>query len=293
MRSPACLGHSHSNKPRDSSCPSEAFIEEPIRWVCRNMVTSLLAMAVGLVAGILGSMFGLGGGFLMVPLMNIAGIDMKVAVGTSATAIIFNALSATIAYARYKYIDYRAGLFLSSTAVATAYLGAQLTKYIDVNLLRVLFGIALVSVAYRVAKTGRRTEGEDRATLIQLSPRNVVFLLSGGALAGLASGLLGIGGGVVNVPLLTYLGLPIRLAVATSSMAIALTSVTSAITHYTLGNVDIYILIFLAPTLVVGAQVGAAITKRIRSASLRKGFSATLVFIALRMILKGLGFQIP
>ncbi len=257
------------------------------------MITAVLAMVVGLVAGILGSMFGLGGGFLMVPIMNIAGVDMRVAVGTSAAAIIFNALSATIAYTRYRFINYKAGLVISLTAVATAYLGAQLTRQIDANLLRVLFGLALVGVAYRVARVEGRRKEDDVNTLIQLNMRNIVFLLGGGALAGLASGLLGVGGGVVNVPLLTYLGLPIRLAVATSSMAIAITSVMSALTHYFLGNVDLYLFVFLSPTLIVGAQLGAAITKRIKSASLRKGFSITLVFIALRMILRGLGFPVP
>lgn len=257
------------------------------------MITVVLAMITGLVAGILGSMFGLGGGFLMVPLMNIAGVDMRVAVGTSAAAIIFNALSATIAYTRYRFINYRAGLITSLTAVVTAYLGAQLTKQIDTNILRVLFGTALMGVAYRVARAGGKKEEGNENTLTQLNMRNVIFLLGGGMLAGLVSGLLGVGGGVVNVPLLTYLGLPIRLAVATSSMAITITSVTSALTHYLLGNVDLYLLIFLSPTLIVGAQLGAAITKRIRTTSLRKGFSITLVFIALRMILKGLGFPIP
>ncbi|MEM2682224.1 MAG: sulfite exporter TauE/SafE family protein, partial [Zestosphaera sp.] len=86
-----------------------------------------VASLIGLGAGVLGSMFGLGGGFLIVPLLNIAGVDIRVAVGTSASAIFFNMLSSTIAYSRYKYVVYKAGALLSATAVVTAYFGAQLT----------------------------------------------------------------------------------------------------------------------------------------------------------------------
>lgn len=238
-------------------------------------------------------MFGLGGGFIIVPLLNVAGVDMKTAVGTSAAAIFFNAVSATAAYARYGYVDYRAGFLLSATAVVSAYFGALLTEHLDVDVLRVAFGVMLLLVSVRTAMTGART-GDDRASgRIRWSRRAYSTLLVGGALAGLASGLLGVGGGVVNVPLLAHLGAVMQVAVATSSMAITLTSITSALTHYNLGNVDAVLLAFLAPALVVGAQVGARVARRASSRSLKVGFSAVLAFVAVRMILKGLGYQVP
>lgn len=253
----------------------------------------LLTPLIALLAGILGSMFGLGGGFLMVPLLNIAGVSMKIAVGTSAAAIFFNAISATIAYARYGYIAYRAGLLISITASVSAYVGALLTKYIDVDTLRIIFGTILVLVAIRVAATREKSGSSQLHKAIQWDTKTYATLLGGGVLAGLASGLLGVGGGVVNVPLLTHLGAAMHVAVATSSMAITLTSVSSAITHYTLGNIDMVLLAFLVPTLIIGAQVGARIARRTRSQTLRRGFAVVLVFIAVRMILKGLGYQVP
>lgn len=257
------------------------------------MAVQLLAPLIGLVAGILGSMFGLGGGFIIVPLLNIAGVDMKTAVGTSAAAIFFNAVSATVAYTRYGYVMYRAGMLLSATAVVSAYFGAMLTKYLNVDTLRVFFGIALFLVAYRVAIARERAGVAQSHGIVLWDYKAYSLLLGGGVLAGLVSGLLGVGGGIVNVPLLTHLGIAMQLAVATSSMAITLTSVTSALTHHTLGNVDASLFVLLVPTLIVGAQVGARIAKRVSSRSLRRGFSVVLVFIALRMILRGLGYQIP
>lgn len=256
------------------------------------MMLFVLAPLIGLAAGVLGSMFGLGGGFLMVPLLNIVGVDMKVAVGTSASAIFFNMLSSTIAYSRYKYVVYRAGLFLSVTAVATAYFGAQLTRILNADVLRMLFGAALILVGLRIyiSKEGkerdvRRDMNWDLGTYMKLS--------LGGCLGGLVAGLLGVGGGVVNVPLLTMLGFTIHYAVATSSMAITITSITSALTHYTLGNVDLQLLTLLAPSLIVGAQVGALTAKKTKSRTLRKGFTVTLWFIAVRMLLKGIGLPVP
>ncbi|MEM1650432.1 MAG: sulfite exporter TauE/SafE family protein [Sulfolobales archaeon] len=253
----------------------------------------LLAPLIALLAGILGSMFGLGGGFLMVPLLNIAGVSMKIAVGTSAAAIFFNAISATIAYARYGYIAYRAGLLISITASVSAYVGALLTRYIDVDTLRIIFGAILILVAIRVASTREKSGSSQLHKAIQWDIKTYATLLGGGILAGLASGLLGVGGGVVNVPLLTHLGAAMHVAVATSSMAITLTSVSSAVTHYTLGNIDMVLLALLVPMLIIGAQVGARIARRTRSQTLRRGFAVVLVFIAVRMILKGLGYQVP
>ena len=244
----------------------------------------VLAPLVGLVAGLLGSMFGLGGGFLMVPLLAMAGVDVRVAIGTSSAAILFNAVSAVVAYSKYRYVVYRAGLIISATAVATAYLGAKLTRVVDVHVLKVLFGLVLIYVAVRVALVRGGDRGVENYKLTWI-PKTYLAVTSGGLLAGLVAGLLGVGGGVINVPLLTFLGVPMHNAVATSTLAIAITSTSSAVTHYTIGNVDLQLLALLAPTLVVGAQLGAATAKRLRSPTLRRGFAAILVFIALRTML--------
>ena len=251
-----------------------------------------LAPLIGLMAGVLGSMFGLGGGFLMIPLLNIAGVDMKVAIGTSASAIFFNMLSSTIAYSRYKYVVYRAGLFISVTAVVTAYFGAQLTRILNADVLRVLFGAVLILVGLRIY-AGKEGKERDARRDMNWDSSTYAKLLLGGCLGGFVAGLLGVGGGVVNVPLLTMLGFTIHHAVATSSMAITVTSITSALTHYTLGNVDLQLLALLTPSLIVGAQVGALIAKKTKSRTLRKGFAITLWFVSLRMLLKGIGLLVP
>ncbi|MGC9010137.1 MAG: sulfite exporter TauE/SafE family protein [Sulfolobales archaeon] len=240
---------------------------------------------MGLVAGILGSMFGLGGGFLMVPLLTFLGSDIRVSIGTSATAIFFNSLSATISYSRSKLVIYRAGLIIALIAILGAYLGARATKLVDTSTLRILFGSALILVSVRmIYDTFKKRALQEQK--IRWGTKTYIELLLGGFLSGLVAGLLGVGGGVINVPLLSYLGFTIHQAVATSSMAITITTVSSAATHYLIGNVNLYLATLLTPTLIIGAQIGSAIAKRTSSKKLRIGFSILLVLIALRMILE-------
>jgi len=129
-------------------------------------------------------------------------------------------------------------------------------------------------------------------TLEELKP-NYVLLSIWGFMVGILSGLLGFGGGAINVPFLVYLGFPIHYAVATSIFATFFTGMSGAIKHYALGNIEVQWLLVLVPGLIIGAQIGARTAKRIKAHNLKRAFAVVLAFLAIRMILKGLGFSIP
>ncbi|AMQ17707.1 sulfite exporter TauE/SafE family protein [Thermococcus peptonophilus] len=245
---------------------------------------------VGIVIGILAAMFGLGGGFLIVPTLNFLGVEIHHAVGTSSAAVVFTSLSSAIAYHRQRRIHYKAGLLLASTAVIGAYIGAWATSYISAAQLKVIFGVVLFLVAIRLYRKKSREPHEVDLKEIKLDYKVVPI---GGFIAGVASGLLGIGGGAINVPFLTYMGLPIHYAVATSSFAIVFTATSGAIKHYMLGNVEVEWLVLLVPGLIIGAQLGAKIAKRTKASQLTKAFAVVMAFLAIRMILKGLGYPVP
>ncbi len=254
------------------------------------MLKYLGYFAVGVFIGILAALFGLGGGFLIVPTLNFLGVEIHHAVGTSSAAVVFTSLSSAIAYSRQRRIHYKAGLLLASTAVIGAYIGAWLTSFISAAQLKVIFGAALVIVAVRIYRKKTAEPSEVKLEDVEV---NYKLVPVGGFFAGIASGLLGVGGGIINVPFLTYLGLPIHYAVATSSFAIVFTATAGALKHYTMGNVETQWLILLVPGLIIGAQLGARIAKRTRASSLKKAFAVVMALLALRMILKGLGFPIP
>jgi uncharacterized membrane protein YfcA len=245
---------------------------------------------VGVFIGILAAMFGLGGGFLIVPTLNFLGVEIHHAVGTSSAAIVFTSLSSAIAYHRQRRIHYKAGLLLASTAVIGAYMGAWATSYVSSSQLKVIFGAVLFLVAIRLYRKKSREPEEISLKEVKLDYKIVPI---GGFIAGIASGLLGIGGGAINVPFLTYMGLPIHYAVATSSFAIVFTATSGAIKHYTMGNVEVEWLLLLVPGLITGAQLGARIAKRTKASQLTKAFALVLAFLAIRMILKGLGYPVP
>ena len=245
---------------------------------------------IGIVIGLLAALFGLGGGFLIVPTLNFMGVEIHHAVGTSSAAVVFTSLSSALAYSRQKRIHYKAGLLLASTAVVGAYIGAWATSYISSAQLKIIFGVVLFLVAIRLYRKKSREPEEVSLDEVELDYRVVPI---GGFVAGIASGLLGIGGGAINVPFLTYMGLPIHYAVATSSFAIVFTASAGALKHYALGNVEVGWLVLLVPGLIVGAQLGAKVAKKMRAGSLTKAFAIVMGFLAVRMILKGLGLPIP
>ena len=253
-------------------------------------LTYVSYFVIGVIIGILAALFGLGGGFLIVPTLNFLGVRIHHAVGTSSAAVVFTSLSSAIAYHRQRRIHYRVGLLLASTAVIGAYLGAWLTSFISAAQLKVIFGLALLVVAVRVY---RKKTAEPSEVKLEDVKVNYKLVPIGGFFAGIASGLLGVGGGIINVPFLTYLGLPIHYAVATSSFAIVFTSTAGALKHYAMGNVEVGWLILLVPGLIIGAQLGARIAKRTKATSLKKAFAVVMALLALRMILKGLGFPVP
>ncbi|ASJ11329.1 permease [Thermococcus sp. P6] len=246
--------------------------------------------AVGVFIGILAALFGLGGGFLVVPVLNFLGVEIHHAVGTSSAAVVFTSLSSAIGYSRQGRIHYKTGLLLASTAVIGAYAGAWMTGYVSAGQLKVIFGLALLPVAFRVYRKKTAEPGDVRLEEVRINYKLVPI---GGFFAGISSGLLGVGGGIINVPFLTYLGLPIHYAVATSSFTIVFTASAGAIKHYTLGNVEVQWLILLVPGLITGAQLGARVARRTKASSLKKAFAVVMFLLALRMILKGLGFGVP
>ncbi|ADT83706.1 sulfite exporter TauE/SafE family protein [Thermococcus barophilus] len=254
------------------------------------MLRYISYFAVGVVIGILAALFGLGGGFLIVPTLNLLGVEIHHAVGTSSAAVVFTSLSSALAYSRQKRVHYKVGLLLASTAIIGAYIGAWMTSLLNPAQLKVIFGATLILVAIRIYRKKTAEPSEVKLEDVKI---NYKLVPVGGFFAGIASGLLGVGGGIINVPFLVWLGMPIHYAVATSSFAIVFTAASGAIKHYMMGNVEAQWLVLLVPGLIIGAQLGAKIAKRTKASNLKRAFAVVLALLALRMILKGLGIAVP
>jgi len=260
-----------------------------------------LLSPIAFFVGIVAAMTGVGGGVFVVPLLSLAyGFSSHQAIGTSLATIIFTSLSSSTGYWRQKRVDYKVGLILTITTIPGAFVGAYLTSFIEEKLLSLIFGVFLIFVALRMAfqfnlsriripKVGkvwhRKIVDSGGATFEYDTDASLGLLLS--FFGGLSSGLLGIGGGALMVPILHLtINFPMHVAVATSMFIMVFTSISGAATHFSLGNVSISHAVFLCIGVILGAQLGAYLSNRISGKTLRRMFGVVLFLVSIRIILK-------
>lgn len=260
----------------------------------------LILPLVGFLIGIIAALTGIGGGVFIVPLLTLFYSFLPAnAAGTSLTTIVFTALAATLTYSRQKRVLYKIGLLLALVTVPGGVLGAYLTTQVPANLLGISFGFFLISFialpmsinAYNIRKKLSMAFEADRVAgksdVHSNFPQTVLLAASMSFLSGIASGLLGIGGGALLVPILTLIvGIPMHFATATSMFTITFSSSFGAAQHYLAGHTNLEYVLLLALGTVVGAHFGAHTSTRISSKNLRQIFSIVIFVVGLQMILK-------
>ena len=248
----------------------------------------------GFLIGIIASLTGVGGGIFIVPVLTFF-YDFKVnnATATSLTTIIFTAIAATINYSRQKRIFYKTGLILIITTAPGAYLGAWLATIMEERLLGLIFGFFLILVAIRMIISTLRTKVQGKnlsvntdSELIKL--RKTIIIGAGlSFFGGVASGLLGIGGGTLIVPIMAVImGMPIHYATATSMFTMIFTSISGVTKYYQSNLINFPVALMLAAGTVIGAQVGAHTSKKISGRNLSLIFGIILAIAGVNMILK-------
>ena len=263
-------------------------------------IMEILLPIFGFLIGTVASMTGIGGGVFIVPLLTLLySFSPAYAAGTSLTTIIFTSLASTINYSRQKRIYYKTGLILAIATVPGAFLGASLTSIIGEQLLGLIFGVFLFFVALRmIFKSSffrlKHSDTEKNMCYTLVCSERALFesrkkILLGVMLSffgGLSSGLLGIGGGSLLVPIMTLaMGMSIHVTVATSMFIMIFTSIAGVTKHFSLGHIHGEYAILLALGTIFGAQLGAYTSKKISSRNLRRIFGIILIFISIRMIL--------
>ncbi len=258
----------------------------------------LLLPLLGFLVAIVASVTGVGGGIFFVPLLALSyGFAPSNAVGTSLMVIVFSALSASIGFAMQKRIFFKTGLLLAVMTVPGSAIGALLTSVLPGNILGLIFGVFLILVVVRmVAARGVRRRNSSRKDVSKvvvyehdlfLNKKRLAVGVSLGFFGGLVSGLLGVGGGILLVPLMAlFLWMPIHSAVATSMFAMIFTSLSGVVQHWTLGNVSVEYGLLLAIGALAGAQVGAWLCKRITGEKLSLLFAALVLVVSVQMIVK-------
>ncbi|TMK85776.1 MAG: sulfite exporter TauE/SafE family protein [Actinobacteria bacterium] len=241
------------------------------------LIQALLGILSGLVSGVMSGAFGVGGAILTTPAVQVLlGAPPIVAVGTPLPAILPSTLSGMQAYRRTGQIDHRAVRWAAPPGVAGAAVGALLTKWVEPRILLLITALLIAWQAKRVA-SGPAVDAGSGATV---APSGTAFALMG-LIAGFASGLLGIGGGVIMVPVMvTILGMPLKRAIGTSLVAISFMVIPGTIVHTALGHIDWWIFLWLTLGVVPGAAIGSRWTVRAQERVLRRVVAVFLFLVA-------------
>ena len=270
---------------------------------------TLVAFALSVGAGVLGSLLGLGGGIVVVPALTLLlHVDIRFAIGASIVSVIATSSGAAAAYVREGMTNLRVAMFLELGSTAGALSGAYLAGILPVRTLYLVFGVVMGYSALAMFRNRHRqlaavVPADPLADRLRLHSsytddalgHEVEYRVTGSKLglalmyvAGLTSGLLGIGSGALKVPAMDLaMRLPIKVSTATSNFMIGVTAAASAGVYFARGDVDPFVAGPVAMGVLIGALAGSRLLGRLRSSVIRTVFVVVLLWVSLQMLLKG------
>jgi uncharacterized protein len=235
---------------------------------------------IGLVAGFFSGLFGVGGGVIIVPLLiMLAQFDQRRASGTSLTAILPTAVAGAAGYAVRGEVDWIAAICIAAGAVVGSFIGAWLLHRLPQGVLRWIFIVFLVLMAARMALFA-----PDRGASMEIDAGLVLALVGLGLLTGTLSGLLGVGGGVIVVPvLMIFFGMGDLVAKGTSLLMMIPTSVAGTVANVRRGNSDVRAAMILGLLAVPASLAGVAVATIVPPRLGTVLFAALLLFTAVQL----------
>jgi uncharacterized membrane protein YfcA len=245
----------------------------------------VILVIVGIGAGTLGSMVGIGGGIIIAPALTFLGFQPTQIASSSLVAVAFSSASSSTVYSKQGRIHYKIALKISALAIIGAITGAFLSRVVSLEFFKIYFAILLVLTGtYLMHRNSVIREKHKRESQLQ-SIRPRLLFYSSTFIAGIISSLFGIGGGIIFVPaMVIILGLTILNASATSQLALLITSVAGVFTHTILGHHNYIDALSLAVGASVGGQIGPRISPTVKESILQKLFSISLIVIAAKLI---------
>lgn len=264
-------------------------------------MTIALFLLLGLIVGLIGTLIGVGGGFIMVPVLVAvypnATPDQVTAI--SLFAICANSLSGTVSYARMKRIDYRSGTVFALATLPGAGIGAWLVQKVARGTFEGMLGIVLViGAAVLIVLGGKEGLKKREAKLAaeghiatKVSTNGLILGAAISVVVGLISTMVGIGGGIIHVPALVFiLAFAVHRATATSHFVLAISSLVATIVHIQQGSLDGYwaVALPLAFGAIIGAQFGAHLSTKTPPVAIIRGLAIVLALVGIRLAWRAL-----
>lgn len=273
------------------------------------MLQILIFALAGFAIGTLGTLIGAGGGFIIVPLLLLTHKELPPVTVTaiSMAVVAFNAMSGSVAYARAKRIDYKAGITFAVFTIPGSILGVLSVRHLPLDTFHGIFGAMLILIGtYLFIKNTRKKQVEH--TTPDPSPRAQQYTLTDAkgttytysynrvkgivisVVVGFLSPVLGIGGGIIHVPaMVSMLRFPMHVATATSHFILAIMATVTVITHIFTGSYADHavqmMVLGLSLGVIPGAQLGAYLSHRMQSKLIIQLLAISLAIVGLRMLL--------
>lgn len=273
------------------------------------MLAAALLILLGIFVGAFGTLIGAGGGFILVPILLIAYPDRspELITAVSLAVVCLNAASGSVAYAIKRRIDYRSAILFSVTTLPGAIIGSFLTSSLSRATFNLIFGVLLIGIStVLIIKPSRSSGSADLLTSRFLLPTlrrvtdkygkkyeyryDIITACTLSFFVGIASSLLGIGGGIMHVPAMVHLlNFPVHIATATSHFVLALMGFSGSVVHWSKGDLQpgLNDVIFLGIGVIIGAQAGAALSHRINELLIIRSLAVALLVVAVRVLLLG------
>lgn len=277
---------------------------------------ALFLIAAGAAAGMIGSLLGLGGGILIIPmLVLVLHVPMHIAIATSLLCVIATSSAAASKNVSRGIANVRLGMTMELWTVVGALAGSLLAGRLSGSTLTLIFGVAMGIMALPMARGVPDQGPEEVEAQEDLEPvperfvasldglyfdpaegkevsyrvRRLPVAIAASSVAGVLSGLLGVGGGIIKVPVLTlYCDVPMKAAAATSNFMIGVTAVASALVYYGRGDVSPFVSAASVVGVFAGSRAGSVLAGRIHGTTLRRGFALVMILIAIQLIWKSL-----
>ncbi len=249
-------------------------------------MTLFLLIAAGSFAGLTGAMLGIGGGVVLVPLLAFGfHIPLEQAIPASLMCVVASSCASAASYVDNRLSDIRLGLSLELATVTGAIAGGLVAAYLAPAMVAVVFGVFTLYVSLQILLV--RSRGEEPVAS-GYTPVNYPLGISGSFVAGGLSALLGVGGGPLKVPLMSYgMRVPFKVASATSNLMIGVTGAASVASYAWRGHVKLELVSPLVVGVLAGAYFGSLLMPRVPTAVLKKLFAMVLLTVAAQMFWKG------
>ena len=275
--------------------------------ILRLIELGLVSAATALV----GSMLGLGGGVFLVPILTLFfDVNQKVAIGASSVAVATNSILGSTVHLQSRFTNLRFAMLLQIATATGALIGATVGVWAPERPINVLFGVVLLYAAGSMAIRRKSVEMSpdtpdphgikaafiDPATkkLVTYVPQRLKLGLWISGAAGALSGMLGVGGGVVQVPAMNILmKVPVKAAAGTSSFMVGVTAVATSFVYYSRERIDPSVVVPAMVGVFVGAQAGSKLTRRVSANKLSAYFVVILLYLSVSLLAKAAGFTLP